>query len=55
MLFFWWGKVDSNFVRNVYYDFLRLKQSILFLYANCKFKLDTQRQKNEFHLSHSFG
>ena len=31
MLFFWWGKVDSNFVRNVYYDFLRLKQSILFL------------------------
>ena len=24
-------------------------------YVNCKFKLDTQRQKNEFHLSHSFG
>ncbi|MCI6866958.1 MAG: hypothetical protein MR871_03255 [Lachnospiraceae bacterium] len=23
--------------------------------VNCKFKLDTQRQKNEFHLSHSFG
>lgn len=28
--FYWWGKVDSNFVGNVYYDFLRLKQSILF-------------------------
>lgn len=23
--------------------------------VNCKFKLDTQRQKNEFHPSHSFG
>lgn len=28
--FYWWGKVDSNFVRNVYYNFFSLKQFILF-------------------------
>ena len=26
----WWGKVDSNFARKVYYNFFSLKQSILF-------------------------